>query len=157
MSIFSSTKMLLASLAVISSFAILSGCAMPAPAAMVTPFNVNEHSSYAGAGTSTITGSAFSVTKGGDVKIPAGNTLYLIPLTTYSKEALQKYYYFQLGGTQAAELKPYIRKTQIDAAGNFSFSNIPSGTYVLHIKKETLKLPFSKLEQEMTELFQKIK
>ena len=105
------------------------GCATGVDRTIRTPYNSSEMASYAGTGSATITGQAFSRTRGGDVKIPAGNTIYLVPLTNYTREVLDKYYASAIGDSNTAHLKPYIRLSTIDAQGNFVFLNVPAGVY----------------------------
>lgn len=112
---------------------ILTACAVgpQVPPTMTYQFAEALFTPYAGVGTSNITGQAFSKTKGGDVKYPAGESIYLFPDNPYMTEALGKFYYFTLGGTNLSHLSPYVRSTQIDGGGNFTFTNIPSGSYIL--------------------------
>lgn len=83
-------------------------------------------------GTAIIKGQAFLKTKGGDVKLAAGNQIELNPVTSYSN---QWYNIVYLNDEQLkdpdARVFDYIYKTQADAGGNFKFTKIPSGKYYL--------------------------
>jgi hypothetical protein len=95
---------------------------------IVTPFNENEFLPYARFGTSTIQGQAFLKTRGGEVRYAAGNTVYLMPVTSYSREI----YSFREMPSQVDErLYIFLRTTTADGSGNFEFKNIPAGEYYI--------------------------
>lgn len=112
------------------------GCATPPtpPVRTTAPFVEDEFTPFVGSGDSTITGSAFLKTIGGEVKVGAGNQVELIPATSYTSER------FQLAARlptntrwepRDPRLAKYIRTTTADAQGNFEFRNIPPGAYIL--------------------------
>jgi hypothetical protein len=96
-------------------------------------FNYEEYSHYAKSGTSTVVGQAFLKTRGGTVKFGAGENVYLIPNTTYTREAINKGY-LKRGVLMAGvdpRLNNFIRTTVADGNGNFEFYNLPAGSYWL--------------------------
>ena len=62
---------------------ILSGCKGAEP---LVPFNSSEFSRFDGVGKATIEGQAFAKTRGGDIKYPAGDAVYLVPATTHTTD-----------------------------------------------------------------------
>jgi hypothetical protein len=110
--------------------AVFAGCVPPRTYQMVTPFDESEFAPYAGDGTSTIQGQAFLKTRGGEVRYAAGNTVSLIPVTSYSSEIWRA----SLAGfrtTTDPRFDTYIRRVIADGFGNFEFKNIPAGEYYL--------------------------
>jgi len=108
--------------------ATIAGCSRPYQ--MTTPFNELEFLPYLGYGTSTIQGQAFLKTRGGAVRYAAGNTVSLIPVTSYSSEVWQASSYGQVAGVDQ-RWYIYNRNSTADGFGNFEFKNIPSGDYYL--------------------------
>ncbi len=98
---------------------------------IVTPFDESEFAPYLGDGNATIQGQAFLKTRGGDVRFAAGNTVTLIPYTSYSREIWQA----SLRGDVIYNKNPrwdkYLRKVVADGFGNFEFNNIPAGEYYI--------------------------
>lgn len=82
----------------------------------------------------TIAGQAFLKTRGGDVKLGAGNPVTLNPATSYAREWFEK-----TGSVESrfAEVPPdsLFRKTHrdavVDAQGKFEFRNLPPGKYLV--------------------------
>ena len=116
------------------SLILVPGCATP-PAKRyerTAPFNETEYAPFAQAGSATITGQAFLKTRGGDVKLGAGDTVYLNPVTTYSIEWFNVNAISQLpiteGDPRAAK---YHKQTVADGSGHFKFSNLAPGEYFL--------------------------
>lgn len=111
---------------------LLSACAAT-PVKMTIPFDEKAFAFSLQQGTGVIYGQAFLKTQGGDVKLGAGNQVELVPLTPYIRERLAK-------GTIAGQnieprdprVKAYARTTVADAGGNFEFTDIPAGEYVLY-------------------------
>ncbi len=99
---------------------LLVSCATPSPQ-MTTQFKEEEFLPFAGSGTSTIQGA---------VKDGTGNTVYLIPVTSYTREVWQA----SLQGKKPDKdprMEKYTRTTVTDRSGNFTFQNIPAGEYYL--------------------------
>jgi hypothetical protein len=81
-------------------------------------------------GTGSIEGQAFLKTQGGDVKLAAGNEAVLVPVNDYTTELFEA---AMLGIFQNLDTDPrysqYRRVTIVDAQGNFTFSDLPSGEW----------------------------
>jgi hypothetical protein len=104
----------------------ISGCHRPHK--MSAPFDEREFLPYLGLGTSTIKGQAFLKTRGGEVKYGAGNPVWLVPVTSYTKELWEASLYNDVIGLDP-RWKIYNRSVIADASGNFEFKNIPAGEY----------------------------
>ena len=69
---------------------LASGCGMKAselkPYTRLASFDPGEYTQYKARGSCSVSGQAFLKTAGGAVKYGAGNTVALLPATTYSKE-----------------------------------------------------------------------
>lgn len=115
-------------LLVFISFTLMVSCAHQKPQAIVTLFDEKEFTPYGVNGTSIIQGQAFLKTRGGDVKYGAGNTVYLIPNTSYSQEIRQAALEGKFTEKDSRWWK-YVRQTSADGFGNFEFKNIPAGSY----------------------------
>lgn len=112
----------------------LSACAIPqqqAPVARI-PFPTAEYDALPKTGTGSLAGQVFMRTVGGDVKFGAGSDVYLVPVTSYSKQWYAESY---IAGRPMENPDPRASQgqliTQADGNGNFSFSNIPPGNYFL--------------------------
>jgi len=131
----------------------------PPPLSIQAPFKEQEFASYEKKkkGTASISGQAFMVTKGKDVKYQPGGTVALVPETSYTKEWVEKYVQEQgscsFNGFDNALLKdqkecrlpqrifriilgdkrlsPYVRFTQANPTGNSWFNKVPPGKYFL--------------------------
>jgi hypothetical protein len=101
---------------------------------MQLSFNPSDAEPYLRQGTATITGQAFLTTRGGDVKLAAGREIALYPATPYFAE---RYLQWGKGISIEPPIPPeaerFIRKTQVDANGNFEFNNLPPGDYFLFV------------------------
>ncbi|MFK0875525.1 hypothetical protein ACIUW1_11825 [Pseudomonas aeruginosa] len=112
---------------------MLSGCAVsqqtPVPR---IPFPAAEFAALPTKGTGTLTGQVFMKTVGGDVKFGAGSTVYLVPVTSYSKQWYEVNY---IGGQALEAPDPRSGQGSIttvaDGNGNFTFTDIPPGDYFL--------------------------
>lgn len=107
------------------------GCVPPSP--MVQKFNPEEFKPYMVKGTGKISGQAFLKTAGGDVKFGAGNKVELIPMTAYMRERVER---VMRRGERLEErdwrVINYQRETVADGNGNFEFTEIPPGEYVVY-------------------------
>lgn len=87
-------------------------------------------------GSARISGQAFLMTRGGDVKYASGNSVYLIPVTRYSTERFEAIYGLSdctvqnvnVGTTDPKYMK-MMRHTQADGQGRFSFDSLAAGEY----------------------------
>lgn len=97
---------------------------------IMSGFNEGDFERFAGKGTAIIQGQAFGKTRGGDVKLAAGNEVRLFPVNTYTEEAVRS---AQTGiqPTHDPKFFRYVRKATADATGSFDFREIPAGKYYL--------------------------
>jgi hypothetical protein len=100
---------------------------------MQTKFDYSEHEAYAKPGENRITGRAFLTQQAGGVVTCAGNRVLLLPATAYFREM---FWHMIVTGSEPEppekphpSLKRMIRRTECDAQGNFSFSEIPDGDW----------------------------
>jgi hypothetical protein len=119
------------SIALFSIIIIVCGCAGTPVIQVNTPFTEDEYLPYTKDGTGNIKGQAFLKTKSGDVKYGAGNTIYLIPNTSYTKELMDKAIEKCGGFTTNMDyrLNKYIKTTIADGEGRFEFLKLPPGDY----------------------------
>lgn len=108
---------------------LLAGCATT-PQARTTPFIESDYAWASRPGTGAITGQAFLVTRGGEVKVAAGREVLLNPVTPYSTE------WFDRAVVAGMPLEPpderfrkYHRTVVGDAEGRFRFTGLPAGDY----------------------------
>jgi hypothetical protein len=133
--------------AVVLGFALVSaGCSFvrqfvrqeaakkPAPrfVKMHAKLDYSEHKPYAQPGENGISGQAFLKQQGEAVVTCAGNRVLLLPATSYFREMIGH----MVAGSEPEppektypSLKNMIRRTQCDARGNFSFSEVPDGAW----------------------------
>lgn len=97
-----------------------------------TKFDYSEHEAYAKPGENGISGQAFLRHEGDSVVTCAGSRVLLLPATDYFREMIGHI----VAGSEPKppektypSLKGMIRRTQCDAQGNFSFSEIPDGAW----------------------------
>jgi hypothetical protein len=113
---------------------------------MLTIFDANEFEKYSSKGSSSIKGQAFMKTAGGEVRYGAGETVYLVPLTSYTtelkpyiqKEQALNVYGRETSGTVEKNLdgvdvrwRKYLKTTTADGSGNFEFSGLSEGEYYI--------------------------
>lgn len=112
----------------------LVGCAAPVqvrPDPVPRPaFPVAEYEALPKTGTATITGQAFLKTRGGDVKVGAGEPIWVFPVTSYSTFSYEKKYQQGLEiGAADPRHSEYSRELISDASGRFTFRDLPPGDY----------------------------
>lgn len=102
----------------------------PPFAKIQTKFDYSEHEAYAKPGENGISGQTFLRQEGGVTC--AGSRVLLLPATDYFREMIGHI----IAGSEPKppektypSLKSMIRRTQCDAQGNFSFSEIPDGAW----------------------------
>jgi hypothetical protein len=109
---------------------VLSACVTIAPPEQRMAFPEHEYQHLPNSGTAIVKGQAFLKTRGGDIKVAAGNQVTLNPVTSYSNEWYEKTY---IQGKRLVEPDPrllnYVRKTIADGNGRFTFKNVPAGVY----------------------------
>jgi hypothetical protein len=98
-----------------------------------TKFDYSEHEPYAQPGENGISGQAFLRQQQDSVVTCAGSRVLLLPATSYFREM---FWHMIVAGSEPnppetpyPSLKGMIRRTECDAQGNFSFSEIPDGTW----------------------------
>ncbi len=109
----------------------LSGCVQTVQ--MQTPFDPAQHEFANKKGTATIAGQAFMRRNDGIVVYAAGSAVYLLPQTAYTQEIISKAAaYGSLNITNADQrLALYIKRTQANGEGRFSFTGVPDGSYIV--------------------------
>jgi hypothetical protein len=119
------------------------GCSAPQPVRESAPtftkihtkFDYSEHEPYAKPGENGLTGQAFLRQQGDSVVTCAGSRVLLLPATAYFREAFWHLIVARSEpdppGTPYPSLKSMIRKTECDAQGQFSFSEIPDGRWFI--------------------------
>lgn len=109
----------------------LGGCAQRAYTVQAS-FNPDSVAWAQTAGDDTLTGQAFLRTVGGDVKTCAGYPVVLVPYNSYFYEVTKA---FAKGYSALTNKDPaagsYARKSQCDARGDFSFSDLPTGEWIV--------------------------
>jgi hypothetical protein len=100
-----------------------------------TKFDYSEHEPYAKPGENSISGQAFLRQQGDSVVTCAGSRVLLLPATSYFRET---FWHIIIAGSEPEppetaypSLKSMIRRTRCDAQGNFSFAEIPDGTWFI--------------------------
>ena len=115
----------------------LSGCAPSPDAQTRSPFSEKDFEVILAEGSGRIYGRAFLTTLEGEVKVAAGNTVQLWPAPAFMKEvlSLQDRGYNVTNYTQAVvrKIRPYMRESLGDAQGNFEFTDLPAGDYLLQV------------------------
>src|SRR6266699_151080 len=114
---------------------VAGGCS--SPFSLPTPASLDEYEGGIRRGTASISGEAFSKTKGGDVKIAAGNIIHLDPVTSYSKQLFQelrKRGLFEVSKEEdTVKVDPLMlqhrRNARANMVGRFKFSSVAAGDY----------------------------
>lgn len=112
----------------------LAGCVVP-PVEMKTKFNSDEYVGYRQVGTGVISGQGFLRQKGGGVVTCAGGDVMILPATPFFREFIEKSFVsgqpakldYQLGLIN----RPIMKQSQCNAQGNFSFSRLPAGSWLV--------------------------
>jgi hypothetical protein len=123
---------------------ILSGCA-PTPKFMYAkeprvPWPAEEYAIIDNwTGANIVKGQAFLKTRGGDVKLGAGNKVYLSPVTSYSTQFVDAIIYKSHGaGVVLVPESPdfrvmnYVKISVADGDGRFTFHDVKNGDYYLY-------------------------
>ena len=96
-------------------------------------FPVKEYEALAKKGSGKVTGELFAVTRGGDVKIGAGEEVRIQPETSYTKNQNDLLDKIDLNTQTLSPADPrkeqYIRRTTTDSQGKYEFTDVPPGTY----------------------------
>ncbi|OAE39608.1 hypothetical protein [Brucella intermedia] len=113
----------------------LTGCVQTA--SIDTPFNESSVEYINRQGTATVTGQGFMRRRDGMVVYAAGSPVALVPKVPYTEEAFNKAQAAPFGinfTNSDPRLKKYVRTTQANGEGRFTFSNVPDGAYYLVTK-----------------------
>jgi hypothetical protein len=122
----------------------VSACAnRPAPPDP-SPYDESAYQPYALAGTATVTGSSFLITRSGDVKKGAARQVFLIPDTPFVRARMReddkRYSTFEwlgFGRTDPAVIVTAWKHTRTavgDVDGKFTFAKVPAGAYFVETK-----------------------
>lgn len=108
----------------------MAGCVQTAT--IDTPFDEASLQYAAGQGQATISGQGFMRRRDGIVVYGAGSAVALAPKVPYTEEAFNKVQAAPFGvnfTNSDPRLKKYVRKTQANGEGRFTFNNVPNGSY----------------------------
>jgi len=96
-----------------------------------TEYIESEYAPYKLQGDASIAGQAFMKTKGGDVKYGAGETVYLMPKTSYSTEINIRTFQQKIPLLPELDKRhaQTVKNTIADGEGRFQFINLPAGSY----------------------------
>ena len=109
----------------------LIGCGVP-KVSTLNQFHESEVESYKQQGNAVVKGQLFSRTNSGDVKSGAGKEVYLIPNTPYFNERNQILKECKQPENEIdSTAKSFVKTDIVDLQGNFEFSNIPAGKYLV--------------------------
>ncbi|WP_148721855.1 carboxypeptidase-like regulatory domain-containing protein [Klebsiella pneumoniae] len=92
-------------------------------------FPVEEYAALPKKGTGVVKDELFGVTRGGDVKIGAGQSITLRPLTSYVRNTPKIDFQTQELEPIDKRISAYDRVINTDAQGKFEFDNVPPGEY----------------------------
>lgn len=103
-----------------------------APTTHHVPFTESDYIPYLGSGTAVITGEAVVMFGGGEVKKGAEDMVFLIPTTPYTREWFDQVIVREktMAGPDPRSFRA-TRSTTTDWRGRFTFSNLPSGEYLV--------------------------
>ena len=116
---------------------ILSAC-MPGQYTMTRSFSPSEVEPFLQSNHVVLTGQAFLRTRGGAVQYAAGSRVTLLPATPYFIEYFENVVSVRSlsgkarEGELGAEAAKYARTSTADGQGNFAFSGIAPGTYIIY-------------------------
>lgn len=114
--------------------AYLAGCnRVQAPVTLSTPFPNADLAHYSASGSATIAGQAFMRQNGGGVVTCAGSLALLMPDLPYFSEAVAHARNNQNVDFAADQqhAQSMVRKSTCDAQGNFVFTNLPVGGWIV--------------------------
>jgi hypothetical protein len=134
-------------LAVLVLSTFLAGCA-PQVIPVTTRFNASEVEFIRRPGTAVVSGQGFMRQRGGGIVTCGGEEVRLIPFTEYSAERMTIFYGNDTSGFRDIRTSAFGRipepappefleaslDTRCDAQGNFSFENVPAGSYFVVTK-----------------------
>jgi hypothetical protein len=112
---------------------IVVGACAPARVAVQTPYDASQYATYKPTGLNAIRGQAFLTQQGGGVVTCAGKQVFLTPDSPYFRELASIATHgstpeFPHGNGGPEDV---VRHTVCDAQGNFEFTKLPDGKYIL--------------------------
>lgn len=110
-----------------AAFTII-GCAHQAPTRISPQYDPAEYTALQTTGSAVVKGQAFMVTKGGEVRKGAGQTITLRPATSFAERMMIYAGYKSVPGLTYDALK-FDRTTTADADGKFEFKDVAAGSY----------------------------
>jgi len=115
----------------------LTGCVSKPQTQMRTAFSLKDFEPYKANGLGKIYGQAFLKTRGGDVKVGAGDKIVLWPFPPFMKEVIslkdQGHSITNYTQEMVQQMLPYVRESIGDAQGNYEFTGLPPGDYFLEV------------------------
>jgi hypothetical protein len=108
---------------------ILGACA---PQPRKVPFDETAFVPYARSGSATIKGTAFTVLRDNKhERVASSNAVVkLVPANAYTEELVERRYYNRVKLEQAdSRYARYVRRTNPDDDGHFTFPHLPAGEY----------------------------
>lgn len=110
----------------------LTACAPLPPITAQTPYNIDEYKQYTQTGPNTIRGQAFLRQKNGGTVNCGGNDVLLMPDSPFFRELLNIASRGRRPAVAQGQIDPaLLRKAECNAQGNFTFSNLPNGKWLL--------------------------
>ena len=115
---------------------VVCACAVPPPRPVQRQFQwePEEHTAYLGPGPAAIRGQGFLRQQGGGTVSCAGSDVWLLPGTPYFDESLRILAtrdVDSIEGALWAVFGRYMRKSQCDGQGNFTFRDLPSLPWIV--------------------------
>jgi hypothetical protein len=101
-----------------------------------TAFNAGDFKPYESPGTAVIRGHAFVRTDEGKIEKAAGLAVYLVPLTPYTGERAKIMLRNRTPAPADPLLEKYVQVVVADVSGDFEFSGLPAGSYVVYSRIE---------------------
>ena len=93
-------------------------------------YSAEEHAQWVSPGTGKVVGEVFSRTRSGDVKVGAGETVWLVPDTAFFHEIAEQFVRgFDLQSEE--QLASVVRRTTCNSRGEFFFQDVPAGKYMV--------------------------
>ncbi|MEZ0258320.1 MAG: hypothetical protein ACAI37_23780 [Chthoniobacter sp.] len=94
------------------------------------PFNEADFAAYRGAGSSTVAGQVIVKSSDGETHIGAGTTISLLPVTSYTREMVER----EIGNGEYLtasdpRFQPYVHLQTTDDSGHFVFDHVRAGEY----------------------------
>ncbi len=117
--------------AVLLASFLITGCQSVPPQPMSSHFDAEAASYARQSGSGGITGQAFARQVGGGVVTAAGNPVILFPDQSYTRELARRMASGQYQAGDEAPLGQYARSTTADASGNFRFTGLAAGDYIV--------------------------